>query len=99
MRTRQAGGESLSAEKYAELIGRSPLRMPTALGKPVWKCSTAELRQLKTWQGKMAALRDRIEGRDRAGVDCKLSPDERAMIHRYRSLHRALWRWALGVNG
>jgi hypothetical protein len=60
MRIKQAGGESLSPQKYAELIGRSPLRRPTALGKPVWKCSTAELQNLEARRGKMA-LFERID--------------------------------------
>jgi hypothetical protein len=99
MRIKQAGGESLSPQKYAELSGRSPLRMPTVLGKPMWKCSTSELQRLEAWRGRMAALFERIDDGNRAGVDCKLSSEERAMIHQYRSLQRVLWRWALGVDG
>jgi hypothetical protein len=99
MRIKQAGGETLSPQRYAELIGRSPLRMPTAVGKPVWKCSAAELKKLQVWREKVAALFERLGDRAHAGVECKLSPEERAMIHQYNALHRVLWRWALGVNG
>jgi hypothetical protein len=99
MRIKRLGGETLSPQKYAELTGRSPLRMPTALGKPAWKCSAAELKKLEIWREKMAEVFERLADGARAGVDCKLSPDERAMIHQYNALHRVLWRWALGLNG
>ncbi len=59
MRTKHAAGMNLSPQKYAELVGRSPLRMPTALGKPVWRCSAAELQWLEAWhlERRRAAVR------------------------------------------
>jgi hypothetical protein len=96
MRTKHAAGMNLSPQKYAELVGRSPLRMPTALGKPVWRCSAAELQWLEAWHLELTNLLARLKKGGRAGIDFKLSPDEQAMIGRHQDLQRALWRWALG---
>jgi hypothetical protein len=96
MRTKRAAGINLSPQKYAELVGRSPQRMPTALGKPVWRCSAAELQRLEAWQLALAGLLARIEEGARGGIDCRLSSDEQQMLDRHRDLQRALWRWALG---
>jgi hypothetical protein len=68
MTIKHAAGVSLSAQKYAELVGRSPLRMPTALGKPAWRCSAEELRTLGAWHTEAAALFERLEDGTRAGV-------------------------------
>jgi hypothetical protein len=99
MTTKHAAGVSLSPQKYAELAGRSPLRMPTALGKPAWRCSAADLRRLEDWHTESAALFGRLEDGTSAGVKYKLSPDEQVMIRQHQALQRALWRWALGVDG
>jgi hypothetical protein len=57
------------------------------------------LRTLEAWHLKIAKLFGQLEKSARAGIDCQLSPDERAMIDRRRELQRALWRWALGIRG
>jgi hypothetical protein len=98
MSTKHAVSVSLLPQKYAELIGRSPLRMPTALGKPSWKCSPADLRKLEEWHLEVGELVRRLEKSARAGIDFKLSPDEKVMMARHRDLQRELWRWALGVE-
>jgi hypothetical protein len=98
MQIKHAGGAGLSPRKYAELIGRSGTRMPTALGKPAWRCFPEDLRRLDAWHAEVAALFGRLEDGARAGVAYKLSSEEQALIRRYHALQRALWRWALGVD-
>ncbi len=98
MRTKHAAGMNLSPQKYAELVGRSPLRMPTALGKPVWRCSAAELQWLEAWHLKLADLLARLKIGERAGIDCRISPDEQMMADRHQELQQELWQWALGTK-
>ena len=98
MRIKHTGGMGLSPQKYAELIGRSGTRMPTALGKPAWRCSAEDLRRLDAWHAAVAALFGRLEGGVRIGVAYKLRPDEQALLRQHDALQRALWRWALGVG-
>jgi hypothetical protein len=68
MRTKRAAGMNLSPQKYAHLVGRSPMRMPTAVGKPAWRCTVAELDQLELWHRAVADLLGRLEESARRGV-------------------------------
>jgi hypothetical protein len=99
MQIKHTGRTGLSPQKYAELIGRSMARMPTALGKPAWRCSAEDRHRLAAWQAAVAALFGRLEDEARVGVAYKLSADEQALIHQHDLLQAALWRWALGVDG
>jgi hypothetical protein len=96
MRTKQVTGSKLSPQKYANLVGRSPMRMPTAIGKPVWQCTKAELDQLEIWNHAVADLLGRLQESARRGVNYKLGPVERAMMDQHQAHQRALWRWAIG---
>ena len=98
MRTKRAAGMNLSPQKYAHLVGRSPMRMPTAVGKPAWRCTVAELDQLGLWHRAVADLLGRLEESARRGVKYKLSSVERAMIDQHQAHQRALWRWAIGSD-
>jgi hypothetical protein len=98
MTTSRAAGASLSPWDYARLTGRSRSMMPTALGKSAGECSPAEIRRLEAWYLEAAELFRRLEASARAGVDSQLSSYERATLDLHLSLHRPLWRWALGIE-
>jgi hypothetical protein len=98
MITKLVTDTALSPYEYARLMKRSPRKMPTALGKPAWRCSSRELRWLQAWHLDVAALFERMKHGVRAGIDYQLRPDERKMVERHQAHQRALWRWALGIK-
>jgi hypothetical protein len=98
MQTKLAADAALSPYEYARLTQRSERKMPTALGKPAWRCSSGELRKLQAWHLEVAALFERMKHGVRAGIDYQLSAEEREMIERHQAHQQALWRWALGIK-
>jgi hypothetical protein len=97
MQRKPASKMNLSPQKYASLVGRTPARMPTALGKPVWRCSAAELRRLEAWHLEVAGFFGQLAKSAGAHTEHQLGPSMRVMIDRHQELQRALWTWALGV--
>ncbi len=98
MQTKLAADTALSPYEYARLMRRSQRKMPPALGKPAWRCSSRQLRWLQTWHLEVAALFERLKQGVPSGVDYQFSPDEQEIIERHQAHQRALWRWALGIK-
>ena len=86
----------LSPLRYAHLVGRSLMLMPTPIGKPVGKCTKAELDQIEIWHRAVTDVLAQVQESTSGGLAYKLGSVERAMIDQHRAYQRALWRWAIG---